>query len=202
MRKNENGYIVIETLMSFLPFFILMMFILSLVQIVALESHVHYALTQTAQEISIHSYVSKAGGGREGSLENIKDFVMGINGFFKAPSDLSVSDESISNIAGYADGVSEYDILNIFSRYLISTEPADSYLKRMNVVGLTQGLDFSKSVTGNGDIALVVEYRIGMPFMAVFGSDFLAFPVTQTATTKSWARGNGAGYEYIKSGDH
>lgn len=57
MRKDENGYIVVETIGTFIPFVILVISILSLVNIVTLQARIHYALAQTANTISMYSYV-------------------------------------------------------------------------------------------------------------------------------------------------
>lgn len=56
MRKDENGYIVVETLGTFIPFVLVVVSILSLVNIVTLQSRVHYALTQAANTLSMYSY--------------------------------------------------------------------------------------------------------------------------------------------------
>lgn len=57
MRKNEDGYIVVETSVAFMLFVFLVVSILSLINIVTLQTRVHYALTQTANELSMYSYV-------------------------------------------------------------------------------------------------------------------------------------------------
>ena len=56
MGKDERGYIVVETIGSFLLFVLLVLSILSLINIVAVQARIHYALTQTAQTISMYSY--------------------------------------------------------------------------------------------------------------------------------------------------
>jgi len=56
MREDENGYIVVETVGAFIPFVLLVVSILSLVNIVALQARVHYALTQAANTLSMYSY--------------------------------------------------------------------------------------------------------------------------------------------------
>ena len=56
MRKNENGFIVVETITSFILFVFVMVSILSLVNIVVLQARVHYALTQAANTLSMYSY--------------------------------------------------------------------------------------------------------------------------------------------------
>ena len=56
MVKDENGYIVVETVGTFIPFVLLIISILSLVNIVALQARIHYALTQAANTLSMYSY--------------------------------------------------------------------------------------------------------------------------------------------------
>lgn len=60
MKRDENGYIVVETIGCFVLFVFLMTSILSLINIVTLQARVHYALTQTAQTISMYSYALEA----------------------------------------------------------------------------------------------------------------------------------------------
>ena len=57
MRKDKNGYIVVETVGAFLLLVLLMLSILSLVNIVAVQARIHYALTQAAESMSMYSYV-------------------------------------------------------------------------------------------------------------------------------------------------
>ena len=54
--KDERGYIVVETVGAFIPFLLLVISILSLVNIVAVQARVHYALTQAANTLSMYSY--------------------------------------------------------------------------------------------------------------------------------------------------
>ena len=54
--KNEDGYIAVETVGAFVPFLLLVISILSLVNIVAVQARVHYALTQAANTLSMYSY--------------------------------------------------------------------------------------------------------------------------------------------------
>ena len=53
---DENGYIVVETVGAFVPFVLLIISILSLVNIMAMQARVHYALTQAANTLSMYSY--------------------------------------------------------------------------------------------------------------------------------------------------
>jgi len=54
--RNDHGHIVVETIGTFIPFVLLMASILSLVNIVALQARIHYALTQAANTLSMYSY--------------------------------------------------------------------------------------------------------------------------------------------------
>lgn len=56
-RKDEGGYIVVETLGSFTLFVLFMVAILSLINITVVQVRVHYAMTQAAQALSMYSYV-------------------------------------------------------------------------------------------------------------------------------------------------
>lgn len=62
MHKDENGYIVVETIGTFIPFVLLIVSILSLINIVTVQSRVHYALTQAANTLSMYSYTLEATG--------------------------------------------------------------------------------------------------------------------------------------------
>ena len=57
MRKDENGYIVVETIGAFTLFVFFVASILALINIVALQARVHNAITQAAQTVSMYSYV-------------------------------------------------------------------------------------------------------------------------------------------------
>lgn len=56
MGKDERGYIVVETILAFMLLVFLMLSILSLINIVVVQARVHYALTQTAETVSMYSY--------------------------------------------------------------------------------------------------------------------------------------------------
>lgn len=60
MLKKNGGYIVVETVLTFMLFVLLVTSILSLIGIVTIQARVHYALTQTANELSMYSYVIDA----------------------------------------------------------------------------------------------------------------------------------------------
>ena len=65
MRKDENGHITVEVIGAFLPFVFLVVSILALVNIVTVQARVHYAMTQTANTLSMYSYVLHVTGAAE-----------------------------------------------------------------------------------------------------------------------------------------
>lgn len=70
MCHKEDGYIVVETVMCFMLFVLLMASILSLISIVTVQARINFALTQTAETISMYGYVLEAAGAAE-HVENI-----------------------------------------------------------------------------------------------------------------------------------
>ncbi len=79
MKKDENGYIVVEAIGAFVPFIMFIVTILTLVNVVTTQARMHNALTQTANTLSLYSYVLHAMGADE--------IIMGIDGNFKEVTD-------------------------------------------------------------------------------------------------------------------
>lgn len=118
--SDENGYIVVETVGAFIPFVLLVVAILSLVNIVTVQARVHYALTQAANTFSMYSYTlevlgiandltalsdkaERAGEEANAMRNDINSVLNGIGTF----SDLFKSADSIGNIADRALGWGE-----------------------------------------------------------------------------------------------
>lgn len=62
MKRDERGYIVVETIACFLLFVFLITSILSLINVVTVQARVHYALTQAAETVSMYTYALEAAG--------------------------------------------------------------------------------------------------------------------------------------------
>ncbi|MCI9331534.1 MAG: hypothetical protein HFG05_05090 [Oscillibacter sp.] len=114
MKRDEGGYIVVETITCFTLFVFLMMSILSLINIVTVQARVHYAITQAAETISMYSYTLDAMGvaehlmksaGQAGSVDKEKnEFVKNVNDVFDAVENLNVSGIQSSGEALYNQG--------------------------------------------------------------------------------------------------
>jgi len=53
---DESGHVAVETVGAFVPFLLLVISILSLVNIIAVQARMHYALTQAANTLSMYCY--------------------------------------------------------------------------------------------------------------------------------------------------
>jgi len=179
MLKDEKGYIVVETVGAFTLFVFFMASILALVSVVALQSRVHYAITQTAQTISMYSYIYEITGNsgqvgvanansalRRAGVEELKTGMGAIaaaanifsgdsqggqgNTALDAASDL-FSDPS-ALISMYLGGGDKSVVLRqLIGRYLRNgTMSGDQYLKFMGVSGGINGLQIMGYDYGGG----------------------------------------------------
>jgi len=129
--REDDGYIVVETIGAFVPFVLLVISILSLVNIVTVQARVHYAMTQTANTLSMYSYTlevlgvaknltalsNKAERAEEKITtfkDNIKGVLTGLDSFSDIESSIEHGENAINQIT---DAVSDpkallQDVLN------------------------------------------------------------------------------------------
>ena len=111
MRKRENGYIMVEFIGTFIPLVLLVFSILTLVNVVVVQSRVHYAMTQAANTMSMYSYVLEVTGAannlntlsnqaNEGAviIENIDKVMDGISSL-SGPGDVIVHGPALAERA-------------------------------------------------------------------------------------------------------
>ena len=115
MRRDEKGYIVVETIGCFILFLFLNASILSLINIVTIQARVHYAMTQAAEAVSMYTYTldtlgfaehivdgAKKAETAEGELNEIKNHV---TEFISAVNKQSISDALDKGETLIQDGV-------------------------------------------------------------------------------------------------
>ncbi|MCL2424916.1 MAG: hypothetical protein FWD05_01110 [Oscillospiraceae bacterium] len=224
MRKNDSGYIVVETVGTFIPFLLLIIAILSLVNIVTLQARIHNALTQTAMTLSTYGYVLHATGVADGLItadqkgeaaaESIDAVISGIESLSKgtisiddgerilSSAELAVSDPKgmIQSFANY--GVSQLQglaveqlVRPIMGRYLANgTMSGDEYLNSVMVVDFNYDYTDCYFVDKDGNVKLTVHYEVEYVFGIIQFSFGPTLRITQTATTKAWLGGSGEGY--------
>ena len=170
MKVDERGYIVVETVGVFTLFVFFMASILALVGIVSLQSRVHYAITQTAQTLSMYTYVFEITGttgmftGEPGTQRiddsNLKSGLGAIAGAVNSftggsqgsqGSSLDAGSDLFQNPASLVTmflndakkkAFSETAIRPLIGRYLRNgTMTGDQYLKSMGVADGIRGLE-------------------------------------------------------------
>ena len=103
MRKknngDEDGYIVVETIGAFVPFVLLVVSILSLINIVAVQARVHYALTQAANTLSMYSYTLEV-------LGVANDMTTLDNKAYKVASEIGAIKNDINSVLSGLDSLS------------------------------------------------------------------------------------------------
>ena len=223
MQNDENGYIVVETVGVFIPFVLLVISILSLVNIITLQARVHNALTQAANTLSTYSYVLKATGAADslmisdskaaGTGENINSVMDGIailsggKGFDSDACDraLSAVEEAAGNPKATIQNLTNYGISEL--RSMASEQLVRPLVGRYLANGEISGNEYLKSVRvvnfdfsecvmidRNGNIKLTVDYEIEYTFGALRLPFSPTLRVTQTVVTKALLNGSGAGY--------
>jgi len=223
MLKNEQGHIVVETVGTFIPFTLLVISILSLVNIVTMQARVHNALTQTANAISMYSYVLKITGvaddlimldskASEGA-DMIDAVLSGINSFpgssgFGANSDtraLDAAAQAVGDPRHMVQSFANYGINEL--RNAISAEIISPMVMRFLSLGEMTGEKYLESVRvvsfdltdsvvidRNGNVKLTAHYEVQYTFGALRIPFTPTLAITQTAVTKAWLGGSGEGY--------
>jgi len=224
MNKDEYGYIVVETVGTFIPFMLLVISILSLVNIVTMQSRVHNALTQAASTLSMYSYVLKATGTVDSQVsldskaniarEDINSVISGIESLSKGNGlssnngnrALSVIETAmgdpktmIQNLSNY--GLNELQNLAVEQvvRPLVGRYLANGEMTAGEYLAGVRVVSFEFAdcivVDRNGNIKLTVDYEIEYTFGALKLPFGPTLRVTQTAITKAWLGGSGEGYK-------
>ena len=223
VQKDENGYIVVETVGTFIPFLLLVISILSLVNIVTLQARVHNALTQAALTLSMYSYVLHATGAADGMMsmdskasatgDSINSVLNGIESLSRgnglgssggnralSGAEAAIADPKalISNFANYGinelrSAATEQLVRPLVGRYL-----ANGDLSGEEYLSSVRVVDFDFSdciiIDRNGNVKLTVDYEIEYRFGALRLPFGPTLKVTQTAVTKAWLGGSGEGY--------
>jgi len=113
MRKDEKGYIVVETVCAFIPFVFLVVSILSLVNIVTLQARVHNALTQAAKTLSVYSYLLEVTGiaddltaldnKADNTAREINDFLGDLNSVMNGIDILAGTRQTVDRVYGWGE---------------------------------------------------------------------------------------------------
>ena len=224
MYKNENGYIVVETVGTFIPFVLLVISILSLVNIVTLQARVHNALTQAANTVSMYSYVLYKTGVAEGFMtmdskatevsEKINLVLSGIDSLSKghglsgdtgsrllSSAQTAAGDPKavIQKLANYGANELKNAAFEQLISPLIGRYMANGDMSGDDYLSSVRVVNFELSdsaiIDRNGNIKLTAEYEIEYTFGALKIPFGPTLKITQTAVTKAWLGGSGERYQ-------
>ena len=95
MKKDQHGYIVVETIGAFMLFVFFVASILMLINIVAVQARVHNAITQAAETVSMYSYIL--------DLTGVSEFKQGVAG--RADKAGDQAQNFVDNIDAVVDGI-------------------------------------------------------------------------------------------------
>jgi hypothetical protein len=208
MLKNEKGTILVEFIGSFLLFFLLIISILSLVNIVTAQARVHYALTETANTLSMYGYVISAA---DNAPQKIKKTVGEIHDVLDI---LNKFGSGFSSWKGSAPSIAMNAVIGVFSgdmqvadikkdiRQLIlnnlsaGNQSGEDYLRSVRIrnIEVTDFAPLYAKASGKesalcdyrGNIKLTVEYEIDYTFMGLPLPFEPKLKIAQSVMTKIW----------------
>lgn len=183
MLKDEKGYIVIETLLAFLLYFLAMLSILTLVNIAVVQSRIHYAISEACQSASMYSYILEVTGQAapmmnrattsEKTEEQINEIVSNINGIVDGVMSLDSNSvrQKADNIKTTADQMTWKQLLTTFAKKaenvafaLCMSSLSTRYLNQYGKSGevLVSGDDYLKVHGVEDGLNLIGTYGLGM----------------------------------------
>lgn len=171
MEKDENGYIVLETISAFLLFTLLIVAILSIISIVTVQARVHYAITQACETVSMYGYVLDL----TGAAEHIQ------NNSAKAGAVQGQVDEFKTNVNGLLDGIEALDPSQIGEKGQAVLNQAKS------------GLDHTMA-DPKGMLQYVLNYGLNQAGSAAFAN-----LVVRPLVGRYLANGDLSGDQYLKN---
>lgn len=170
MARDENGYIVVETISAFLLFTLLIVAILSIISIVMIQARVHYAITQACETVSMYSYVLDL----TGAAEHIQ------NNSAKAGSVQGQVDEFRTNVNGLLDGIEKLD-------------PSQIGQKGDALVNQAQSVAGSAQADPKGTLQLLLNYGVSQGGSALFEQ------LVRTLVGRYLTNGELSGDQYLRN---
>ena len=166
IRTDEGGYIVVETIGTFIPFVMLVISILSLVNIISTQARVHYALTQAANTLSMYCY----------SLE-----VIGIAG------DMTALDYQ-THIAANGVNAMKNDIVSVIDGIGSMSNIGETIDSAGNVVD--RALDWGEQAANDPKSALQIVMNCGLGEVRGLIFEYLARPLIGRYLSNGGLTGN------------
>ena len=216
LRKDEKGTILVEFVAYFWLFYLLIISILSLVNIVTAQARVHYALTETASTVSMYNYIISAGirAPRNGAtvVNEINETLNTLNKFKPgfAAWEGSAPGKALAAGSQFYYGSTQTAALKgeiermFYFNLAAGSQSGEDYLRSVRItnVKLTDLGPVDQKATGktsvyrdhNQNIKLSVEYEIDYSFMGLPIPFVPKLHVAQSVMTRTWYQMRGYYY--------
>lgn len=175
--RSTSGLLSLEASIALTMFLFLMLFLFSFLVVFEARNQVAHVLLTTSDSLALDAFANEAP--KEESLQNI------LYGIYGASTD---SEGTYTDSSKWYDGDSaelQETIKARFVAYLAggSTDEANKILNSLNIVNGLDGLDFSDSYVADGNLFVIVKYKIDYEFQ-VFGLGSLE--LSQSCCSKLW----------------
>lgn len=175
--RSTSGLLSLEASIALTLFLFLMLFMFSFLVVFEARNQIAHVLLTTADSLALDAFANEAP--EEDTLQSI------LYGLYGASTD---SNGTYTDSSKWYDGEKaelQNTIQDRFVAYLAGgdEDEADKILRSLNIVNGLQGLDFSESHVTNGELFLVVKYKLEYEFQ-VFGLD--GPQLSQSCCSKLW----------------
>lgn len=218
--RKEQGSAVVEATIALTAFIFAMMALISLIQLVMVQTMMQNALNQTAKEISQDTYLYEAFGlldvksdtaaSNDAVVDSIEQTQSDLSSLLSAftdetedPSEVvddlqtqfSTIKDNLASSAVYAgfNALDKKVCQSIFQKYVSSDgnkKTADANLKRYNIMNGASGLDFSASTVLKDKEKIVLVVKYSVKVISPLGG-YREVKCRQVATTRGWVGDNG-----------
>lgn len=175
--RSTSGLLSLEASIALTLFLFLMLFMFSFLVIFEARNQIAHVLLTTADSLALDAFANEAP--QEDTLQEI------LYGLYGSSTD---SDGTYTDSGKWYDG-EESELQDTvkarFVAYLAGgdADTADEILCTLNIANGLRGLDFSESHVADGELFLVVKYKIEYEFQ-VFGLDGLQ--LSQSCCSRLW----------------
>lgn len=175
--SDTSGLLSLEASIALTMFLFLMLFIFSFLVIFEARNQMAHVMLTTADSLAIDAFANEAP--QEDTLQEI------MYGLYGSTTDSEGTYTDSSKWYAGDEAALQETIKDRFVAYLAGgdTEEADKILRSLNIVDGLDGVDFSSSHVTDGELFLVIEYKIEYEFQ-VFGLDGLE--LRQSCCSKLW----------------
>ena len=185
--NDEKGAVTLEACISVITFFMISFIFVGMFYMYYAQRSISHALIQASQSLSLEAYSSKKlqTNDESGMGEAISDLIVSTFNMIVDGDEKFYSTENWYDDMNFDDAANQAILKDRFIAYFSqgNEQEADELLTKLGVADGLAGLDFSASYIQDGDLYMIVDYK--MNFMLNFGS-LSEFDAQQKTKTKLW----------------